>query len=187
MLSCLVIINRSQNDNADEVALQSQATTAAVVKLQVCQQVSSSTSRRAESERLSPVAGNARTESTTLAGPRSTKARARRPRGREGHGGRFPRLPVSNRSSHRPHPGWDRLPPGGEYGWMHLQDLQYSFDLCSRYFLALLDFRSTATAHKNDAFVAKIANTRLTKVSWPFLPSPKGCQLLQPGIPQYLF
>ena len=33
---------------------------------------------------------------------------------------------------------------------------------------------------KNDAFVAKIANTRLTKVLWPFLLSPKGCQLLPP-------
>ena len=34
--------------------------------------------------------------------------------------------------------------------------------------------------HKNDAFVAKIVNTRLTKFVWPFLPLPKGCQLLQP-------
>ena len=126
-LSSLVIINRSQNDNADEVALQSQATTAAVVKLQRCQQVSSS--RRAESERLSPVAGNAGTESTTLAGKSSTKARARRPRGRPGHGqvpadARF--QPVEPSSTPRT---WDRLPPGGEYGWMHLQDLHHSFDL----------------------------------------------------------
>ena len=36
--------------------------------------------------------------------------------------------------------------------------------------------------HKSNAFVAKIANTRLTKVLWPFLPSPKGCQLLPPWI-----
>ena len=33
---------------------------------------------------------------------------------------------------------------------------------------------------KNDAFVAKIVNTRLTKLFWPFLLSPKGCQLLPP-------
>ena len=31
---------------------------------------------------------------------------------------------------------------------------------------------------KNDEFVAKIANMRLTKVLWPFLLSLKGCQLL---------
>ena len=35
-----------------------------------------------------------------------------------------------------------------------------------------------ATTRKNDAFVAKIAITRLTKISWPFLRSPEGCQLV---------
>ena len=35
-----------------------------------------------------------------------------------------------------------------------------------------------AITRKNDAFLSKIANTRLTKVLWPFLPSQKGCQLL---------
>ena len=35
---------------------------------------------------------------------------------------------------------------------------------------------------KNDAFVTKIVNTRLTKFSWPFLPPTKGCQVLPPCI-----
>ena len=35
-----------------------------------------------------------------------------------------------------------------------------------------------AITRKNDAFLAKIANTLITKVCWPFLPSQKGCQLL---------
>ena len=33
---------------------------------------------------------------------------------------------------------------------------------------------------QNDAFVAKIVNMRLTKISWPFLPPTKGCQVLTP-------
>ena len=37
-----------------------------------------------------------------------------------------------------------------------------------------------AMTRKNDAFVAKIVNIHLTKISQPFLPSPKGCQLLPP-------
>ena len=36
------------------------------------------------------------------------------------------------------------------------------------------------TTRKNDAFVAKIVNMRLTKISWPFLPPTKGCQVLPP-------
>ena len=36
---------------------------------------------------------------------------------------------------------------------------------------------------KNDAFVTKIVNTRLTKFSWPFLPPTKGCQVLPPCLP----
>ena len=37
-----------------------------------------------------------------------------------------------------------------------------------------------AILHKNDAFVTKIANTRPQKFLWPFLPSPKSCQLMPP-------
>ena len=33
---------------------------------------------------------------------------------------------------------------------------------------------------RHDMFVAKIANTRLTKILWPFLHSLKGCQHLPP-------
>ena len=36
-----------------------------------------------------------------------------------------------------------------------------------------------------DAVVTKIANTCLTKVLWPFLPSPKGSQLLPPCFNHY--
>ena len=39
---------------------------------------------------------------------------------------------------------------------------------------------------RNDGFVAQIANTRLTKVLWPFLPSPKSCQLLPPCVKEFL-
>ena len=45
-------------------------------------------------------------------------------------------------------------------------------DVCYRIKFAIM--------RKNDTFVAKIANTQLTKVLWPFWLSPKGCQLLPP-------
>ena len=37
-----------------------------------------------------------------------------------------------------------------------------------------------AITRKNDSFVAIIANTRLRKLLWPFLPSQEGCQPLPP-------
>ena len=45
---------------------------------------------------------------------------------------------------------------------------------------AVFQKRIVPITRKNDKFVAKIANTRLTKILWPFLRSPKlpkGCQL----------
>ena len=37
-----------------------------------------------------------------------------------------------------------------------------------------------ATTRKNEEFVSKRANTRQMKILWPFLRSPKSCQLLLP-------
>ena len=56
------------------------------------------------------------------------------------------------------------------------------------YFLGVICYCQSAVFHKrivpitrkNDKYVAKIANRRLTKILWPFLRSPKGCQLLPP-------
>ena len=44
----------------------------------------------------------------------------------------------------------------------------------------MLPWFKFAITRQNDAFVAKLIYTRLTKTLWPFLPSPKGCPLLPP-------
>ena len=50
------------------------------------------------------------------------------------------------------------------------------------YIAHLLKYAKFPITRKNYAFVAKIVNTRLAKVFWSFLPSPKGCQLLPPWL-----
>ena len=51
----------------------------------------------------------------------------------------------------------------------------------------MLPWFKFAITRQNDAFVAKLIYTRLTKTLWPFLPSPKGCQLLPPCFLHYHF
>ena len=49
--------------------------------------------------------------------------------------------------------------------------------ICYRFIYLNLEIFNYA---QNNEFLAKVVNISLTKILWPFLRSPKGCQLLPP-------